>query len=814
MLHAKALLLVDNHQAQVLGVHVGRKQTVRTDEHVNRALGKRLERSLLLRRRAEAAEYLDLQAKRGKALKERLVMLLGQNGRGAEHHDLAAGIHALKRRAQGDLGLAEAHVAAQQAVHGLGRLHVGLNVGDGLQLVARLVVGKALLHLDLLGRIGRAGDAGDRRTARIEVDQVKRQLFGILARLVGGTRPVGSIEPGQARLVAVGTDVARDAVDLLERHVELVAVGVFQQKVVALLAAHFLARDLAKERDAVGGMHHVVARLKREGDLRNVHLAAAARAVGVHAGVEVGNRKHSQIGVGYHHAFRKRSIHKGHASARDGGHGGAGGGLGGAGLERPGVECVRLAIADRGMGLLAGGSIGRVRRRHAHTVADKARVFGRCRQRLLKGNTLVAKGELHRLARAAVGNGKHAGIALAHNLLDACHKAIVRTRDSRLLNLELGGHRTAGTNQTHVVQALLGTKIELLGAYVQAVQTVDPRLAGTGLDILVGTQAIVKQRARLGQDHERLAAHVRQRAHGLAVHHRQKAVELGHDDARVHHLEQRRQFAVALTGAIERHMHVVNSLVGERKLATGEDLDAVLVADGLARGAHHATDAVDLVAKELDAHGRLFLRGKHLDGVAVHAEQTGRVGSAGIGVAHAHQTLRHLVKGNLLAHCKGRGLPVAALDRRHTAQQRAGRGNHDAVVTAHDAPQGLAALGHHGVVGRLLAPGIVLALGEATHVRQAHIGGKAACGAIGRILATHDVDRRTRATRKLGGGHKRAARLRHGQRHVLAGIESGLDGLQCLGSVELRGYTVNEHAVPPALQRQKPAGASSAGRTS
>ena len=814
VLHAKALLLVDNHQAQVLGVHIGRKQAVRTDEHVNRALGKRLERAPLLCRRAEAAENLNLQAKRGKALKERLVVLLGQNGRGTEHHDLAAGIHALKRRAQGDLGLAKAHVAAKQTVHGLGRLHVGLNVGDGLQLVARLVVGKALLHLDLLGRIGRAGDAGDRRATRIQVDQVKRQLFGILARLVGGTRPVGGVEPGQARLIAVGADVARDAVDLLQRHVELVAVGVFQQKVVALLAAHFLARDLAKERDAVGGMHHVVARLKREGDLRNVHLAAAARAVGVHAGVEVGNRKHGQVGVGYHHALRQGSIHKGHAPARDGGHGGAGGGLGGAGHERPGVECIGLAVADRGMGLLASSAIGRIRRRHAHAVADKAGVFGRRGQRLLKGNTLVAKGELHRFARSAVGNGEDAGIALAHNFLDACHKAIVRARNSRLLNLELGGHRTTGTNEAHVVQALLGTKVELLGAHVQAVQTVDPRLAGTGLDILVGAQAIVEQRARLGQHHKRLAAHMRQRAHGLAVHHRQKAVELGRDDARIHHLEQRGQLAVALTGAIERHMHVVNSLVGERELATGEDLDAVLVADGLARGAHHATDAVDLVAKELDAHGRLFLRGKHLDGVAVHAEQTGRVGSAGIGVAHAHQTLRHLVKGNLLAHCKGRGLPVAALDRRHTAQQRAGRGNHDAVVTAHDAPERLAALGHHGIVGRLLAPRVVLTLRKATHVRQAHIGGKAACGAIGRVLATHDVDRRTRATRKLGGGHKRAARLRHGQRHVLAGIESGLDGLQRLGSVELRGYTVNEHAVPPALQRQKPAGASSAGRTS
>ena len=195
----------------------------------------------------------------------------------------------------------------------------------------------------------------------------------------------------------------------------------------------------------------------------------------------------------------------------------------------------------------------------------------------------------------------------------------------------------------------------------------------------------------------------------------------------------------------------------------------------------------------------------------MHAEQTRRVGGAGIGVAHAHQALRHLVKRNLLAHREGRGLPVAALDWRHATQQRAGRGDHDAVVTANDASQGLAALGNHSIVGRLLAPRIVLALGKTAHVCQTHVGGKAARGAIGRILAAHDIDRRARTARKLGGRHKRATRLRHGQRHVLAGIESGLDGLQCLGSVELRGYTVNEHAVPPALQRQKPAGASSAG---
>ena len=369
------------------------------------------------------------------------------------------------------------------------------------------------------------------------------------------------------------------------------------------------------------------------------------------------------------------------------------------------------------MGLLACGTVGRICRCHAHVVANYAGVFGGRRQRLLKGNALIAKGELHRLARTAVGDGKHAGIALAHDLLNARHKAVVRARNGRLLNLELGRHRTAGTNEAHVVQALLGTKIELLGTYIQAIQSVNPRLAGTRLDILVGAQAVVEQRARLGQNHERLATHVCQRAHGLAVHHRQKAVELGRDDACIHHLEQRRQLAIVLAGAIERHMHVVNGIVGKRQLTAGEDLDTVLVADGLARGAHHAANAINFVAEELDAHGCLFLCGEHLDGVAVNAKQAGRIGGAGIGVAHAHQALRHLVKRNLLAHRKSSGLPVAALDRRHATQQRAGRGNHDAVVPAHDAPQSLAALRHHGVVGRLFAPRIVLALGKTAHVR-------------------------------------------------------------------------------------------------
>ena len=48
-------------------------------------------------------------------------------------------LHGLEGGAHGDFGLAVAHVAAQQAVHGLRRFHVALDVGDGRELVVGLV---------------------------------------------------------------------------------------------------------------------------------------------------------------------------------------------------------------------------------------------------------------------------------------------------------------------------------------------------------------------------------------------------------------------------------------------------------------------------------------------------------------------------------------------------------------------------------------------------------------------------------------------------------------------------------------------------
>ena len=67
----------------------------------------------------EPVDDLDRERELGHPRGEAAVVLLGQDRRRHEHGDLLAGVDGLERRADGDLGLAVADVAADQAVHRL-----------------------------------------------------------------------------------------------------------------------------------------------------------------------------------------------------------------------------------------------------------------------------------------------------------------------------------------------------------------------------------------------------------------------------------------------------------------------------------------------------------------------------------------------------------------------------------------------------------------------------------------------------------------------------------------------------------------------
>ena len=157
--HAEALLLVDDEQAEVLELESSARGGVGADEDVDLAGGGLLQDRASLLRGAEAGDHLDVDGKLREAAREALVVLEGEDGGGGEDGDLLAVLHGLECGAHGDLGLAVAHVAAEQAVHGLRRFHVALDVGDGGDLVVGLVEVEGVLELALHVAVGREGGA-------------------------------------------------------------------------------------------------------------------------------------------------------------------------------------------------------------------------------------------------------------------------------------------------------------------------------------------------------------------------------------------------------------------------------------------------------------------------------------------------------------------------------------------------------------------------------------------------------------------------------------------------------------------------------
>jgi hypothetical protein len=92
---------------------------------------------------------------------EGLGVLAGQQRGGYEDGGLVPVLDRLEDgRPDGHLGLAEPHVTADQPVHGLGPLHVGLDLFDGAELVGGLDERERRLELGLPRGVGSEGVAG------------------------------------------------------------------------------------------------------------------------------------------------------------------------------------------------------------------------------------------------------------------------------------------------------------------------------------------------------------------------------------------------------------------------------------------------------------------------------------------------------------------------------------------------------------------------------------------------------------------------------------------------------------------------------
>ena len=202
LLHAEALLLVHDQQAQVLRAHVARQQPVRADQDVDLALVERGERLAHLLRASGSATPSRSERVVAQALLEGAEVLLGEHGRGHQEHHLLAVLGRLERRAQRHLGLAVAHVAADQPVHRARLLHVRAHGLDRLELVGRLAVGEAALELELPLAVVREGVPGAALALGVEVDQLAGERLGGAAGLQLHLLPLLAAELRERRVAA------------------------------------------------------------------------------------------------------------------------------------------------------------------------------------------------------------------------------------------------------------------------------------------------------------------------------------------------------------------------------------------------------------------------------------------------------------------------------------------------------------------------------------------------------------------------------------------------------------------------------------
>ena len=140
-----------------------------------------------------------------------------------------------------------------------------------------------------------------------------------------------------------------------------------------------------------------------------------APEVAVHARVEVGEAEDGEMRRGDHDSGRDGGADEGHPATRQRGEDARP-----ALIDAARIERIHVALEELDANA-----------RPAHGAGG----LGRRLEGLLERDVLIGEGELHRLARAAVGNREHAGEADVDNRPGPAQEAGVRNRQGRELAL-------------------------------------------------------------------------------------------------------------------------------------------------------------------------------------------------------------------------------------------------------------------------------------------------------------------------------------------------------------------------------------------
>ena len=269
---AKLLLLIDDQQAQVMELHRLADEFVGADEDVDFALLEVGEQLLYFLRFAGTAQVVHPHWEVVQTLAEGAIVLECQHSRRHEYGGLLAVDGSLKGGADGNLGLAEAHVTADEAVHRLAALHIGFDgLGSG-QLVGRVLIDERGLQLLLQVAVGRVGKALLLATCGIQADEFAGDI--LQAALGAGFDfcprvAAQAVQPGR---LTVLTAVFREFVQRVDGNVCLITVQVGEFNHLLRRAVHVDAQQAAEFAHTQVLMNDIVAFLdlveflEREGE--------------------------------------------------------------------------------------------------------------------------------------------------------------------------------------------------------------------------------------------------------------------------------------------------------------------------------------------------------------------------------------------------------------------------------------------------------------------------------------------------------------------------------------------------------------------
>ena len=228
---------------------------------------------------AEAADDLDDERILGQALAEGAKVLLGEHGGRHEHGDLLAVVDGLERGPHGQLGLAVADVAADEAVHRPGPLHVALDLGHGGELIGRFLDRERRPRTRAASRVsGGKATPGWASRSGLQLDHVAGQVEDRRLDLLLLALPAGAAELRQLRVGLGAADVFLHQIDLRRRHVDAGAVAELEDEVLFGLPVLLEHLHAAIAGDAVADVDDEVALAAGRGSCRWPAIRAAAAA--------------------------------------------------------------------------------------------------------------------------------------------------------------------------------------------------------------------------------------------------------------------------------------------------------------------------------------------------------------------------------------------------------------------------------------------------------------------------------------------------------------------------------------------------------